>query len=87
MGTKKSNAQTPLEKSLDEAVAELETLGDEIRLNLHLAGMEANTLWSKTLEPRLFEARVHASEARAASLAAVQDTIKALRDFSAALFS
>jgi hypothetical protein len=85
MGTQKSHAQKSLEDSLHQAAAELETLGDEIRLKLHLAGMEANTLWSKTLEPRLREARIHASEAKTASLAAVKDTIKAVKDFSAAL--
>jgi hypothetical protein len=85
MGTKKSNAQKAFERSLDEAATELEALGDEIRLKLHLAGMEANTVWSKTLEPRLFEARVHAREAKTASLAAVEDTIKALKEFAAAM--
>lgn len=84
MGIKKSKTQQAWERSLEEAAAELETLGDEIRLKLHLGSMEANTLWTKTLEPRLFEARAHAREAKAASIAAVEDTIKALKDFSAA---
>jgi hypothetical protein len=47
--------------------------------------MEANSLWIETLEPRLFEARVHAREAKAASISALADTVKALKDFSAAI--
>jgi len=41
-----------LRESLQEAAAELETLRDEIRLNLHLAGMDVRDEW-KQLEKRL----------------------------------
>jgi hypothetical protein len=34
---------------------------------------------------QVFEARVHAREAKTASLAAVEDTIKALKEFAAAM--
>jgi hypothetical protein len=81
MGTKKTNAQ----KSLENVVTEIEALGEEIRLKLHLAGMEANTLWTEKLEPRLFEARVHAREAKDASIAAVEETLEAFKEFSAEL--
>jgi hypothetical protein len=37
------------------------------------------------LEPRLFEARVHAKEATAASKAAIESTLKAVRDFAASI--
>jgi hypothetical protein len=71
--------------AVEEALAELETLGDEIRVKLHLAEMDARTVWTKTLEPRLFEARKHAQMATTASKEAVVDTIKAFKDFSATL--
>lgn len=69
---------TPLRQQIDEALNELETLSDEIRLKVHLAGMDAQDAWQK-LEPRLFEAREHAREATAASKAAIQETLAAVR--------
>ena len=43
-----------LRMELNATLDELRTLRDEIRLQLHLAGMEAKTKWDKDLEPRLF---------------------------------
>ena len=34
-------AKTPLEESIDKAITELETVADEIRVKVHLAGMDA----------------------------------------------
>lgn len=74
-----------LETSIDQALADLETVSDEIRVKLHLAGMDANTTWNETLEPRLFEARIHAREAKEASKAVVENVVKAFREFAASL--
>ncbi len=82
MGTAK---KTPIEESLEHALAELESVADEIRVKLHLAGMEATSTWSEKLEPRLFEARVHAREAKDASKAAIDQAVKAFKEFAAAL--
>jgi hypothetical protein len=79
MGTKAS------QETLDEAVAELEQLADEIQLKLHLAGMDAKDTWSNKLEPKLFEARAYARDAKDASKKAVHDAVEALRAFSASL--
>jgi len=76
---------TPIRKQLDQALAELETAADEIRVQLHLAGMEANDVWSRKLAPRLLDARRHAREAGDASIAAVESTLEALRDFQRTL--
>ena len=81
MGT----AKTTLETSLDQALADLETVSDEIRLKLHLASMDAQDTWNATLEPRLFEARLHAREAKHASKAVIDDAVKAFRAFAAQL--
>ncbi len=81
MGTGK----TPLEASLDHALTELETVADEIRVKVHLAGMDATTAWNEKLVPRLFEARGHASEAGAASKLAIEDALKAFKAFAASL--
>ena len=40
-----------------DLITELETLAGEIRVKLHLAGMEANDLWNRELEPRLTAAK------------------------------
>jgi hypothetical protein len=86
MGTmRKEPLEEKVERSLDEAAAELEQVGDEIQLKLHLAGMDANSYWKDKLEPRLFQARQHAREAKVASKVAVEETLKALREFSAGL--
>ena len=77
--------QTSLETSVNHVLADLETLSDQIRVKIHLANMEAKKTWNEELEPRLFEARVHATEATAASKAAIEATVKAFRDFSAKL--
>lgn len=83
MATKMSTQK--IEKSLDEMLDELETLGSEIELKLKLASMDARDLWRDKLEPRLFEARMHAREAKDASKHAVQDTLKAVKEFAESL--
>ena len=47
--------------------------------------MDANVAWNEKLEPRLFEARGHASVAKAASKAAIEDAVKAFKHFAASL--
>ncbi len=61
---------------------ELRTLGDEIRLHLHLAGMDAKDLWNRDLEPRLysFEKRVE-TEVSAVTKTALHDLRDALQTF------
>ena len=78
-------ALTPLEESIDKAISELESVADQIRVKLHLAGMDANVAWNEKLEPRLFEARGHANEAKAASKHAIEDAVKAFKAFAASL--
>ena len=83
MGTKMTAQE--LEKNLDEMLAELESLGTEIELKLKLASMEARDTWQRKLEPKLFEARMHAKEAKDEAKKAVKETLVAFRDFAAIL--
>lgn len=78
-------AKTSPSAPIDEALAELEAVADDIRVRLHLANMEAKELWSERLEPSLFAARGHAKEAKAASKHAIESTLQAFRDFQKAL--
>jgi hypothetical protein len=68
-----------LKQSLHEAVAELETLRDEIRLNLHLAGMDLRDEW-KDLEKRLPD-RQSALRMKDATREAVDSLTRELRAF------
>jgi hypothetical protein len=77
--------KTPLGRSIDQALADLETVTDEIRVKLHLANMDATATWNEILEPRLFQAREHARDAKNASRAAVDDAVMAFKVFAAAL--
>ena len=48
MGTAK---KTELEASVEQALADLESLSDQIRVKLHLANMDAASAWNEKLEP------------------------------------
>lgn len=73
-----------IRKGVDEALDDLEQLAEKVRVKIHLAGMDARDAWEK-LEPRLEDARRHAQEATAASKMAIDETVKAIRDFSKAM--
>lgn len=83
MGTKTTTQE--LEKNIDEMLTELESLGTEIELKVKLASMDARDRWQTTLEPKLFEARMHAKSAKNEAKMALKDTIKAFEEFAAAL--
>ena len=86
MGTAPATTKkSPLETSIDQALSDLETVTDEIRVKLHLANMDAAAEWNDKLEPRLFQAREHAREAKDASKAAIEDAVKAFKAFAASL--
>jgi hypothetical protein len=74
-----------LRKGIDAALSDLEQLADEVRVKLHLANLQAKDTWNRKLEPRLDQARRHAQEATSASKAAVEETVKALREFARSL--
>ena len=74
-----------IRKDIDAAIADLEQLADEVRVKLHLAGMDARDAWEKTFEPRLEQARHHAKEATAASKATIDETVTALRELARTL--
>jgi hypothetical protein len=68
-----------LRESLQEAIAELETLRDEIRVNLHLAGMDLRDEW-KQLEKRLPD-RQSAERVKDATREAVESLTREVRAF------
>ena len=71
--------QEGIKAESSKVVDELQTLRDEIRLKIHLAGAEGRDAWDK-LEPQLnqFEQRVgNAAEAAAEELKATGSELKA----------
>jgi hypothetical protein len=77
-----SQTTNELKNELHKSLSLLRTLRDEVKVSLHLAGIEAKDQWSK-LEPRINEVERAAKDASEASRAAVVDTVaqlKKLRD-------
>jgi hypothetical protein len=68
-----------MKESLQGALAELETLRDEIRVNLHLAGMDLRDEW-KSLEKRLPD-RKAAERFKDATKEAVESLTREVREF------
>jgi hypothetical protein len=81
----RNDSQCSIEKSANELLADIEALGAEIRLKLALAGMDVRDAWDKKLEPRLFEARVHAREAKSEAKEALKSTLNAFEAFASEL--
>jgi hypothetical protein len=73
-----------LKKDLREGLTALQTLRDEIRVRLHLAGMEAKTTWGE-LENHLLTVEDAAKEASASSRTRLNDALEKLRQFRASL--
>jgi CheY-like chemotaxis protein len=77
-----SEATNELKKDLQMSLAHLQTLRDEVRVKLHLAGKDLKDQWSK-LEPHLEEVEQAAKNLSEVSRAAVVDALKRLEEFSA----
>jgi len=71
-----------LKAEMKRGVDLLRTLRDEIKVKLHLAGMDAKDQWAK-LEPELFKVERAAEQATESSRKLVEDALsrlKTLRD-------
>ena len=74
-----------VEKRPAKGLAELTTLRDEVRVKLHLAGMDLKDQWNK-LEPRVADVeKKAAAEVSEVSRAALTDVIKKLIKLRAAI--
>jgi hypothetical protein len=73
-----------LKQHLQQSLMHLKTLRDEIRVEIHLAGMEAKDNWKK-LEHRFAEAENFAREASHTSRQALEEIIEAFKSFRASL--
>ncbi len=80
-----SETTKELKEELDKGVALLLTLRDEVKLKLHLAGMEAKKQWNE-LEPRVQTAVDAAKHATDASHKVVTEAVSALKKFKDSQF-
>jgi hypothetical protein len=78
------NLQTQLTKAKDETLAAIDQMADEIRLKVHLGGMDVKSEWQR-LEPRLLEAREHGKHATQEARDALNDIRRALEALAARL--
>ncbi|MGK4000490.1 hypothetical protein [Sorangium sp. So ce1024] len=79
-----SNITTDLKSDLTKSLESLQTLRDEIRVRLHLAGMEAKDAWGK-LEPTLLDAEKLAEDVSETSRNALRDILEKVKEFRASL--
>jgi hypothetical protein len=77
-----SEPRTESKNEFDRSVDLMRTLRDEVRVKLHLAGMDARDEWNR-LEPRLVElertADKYADKYTAATEVAIRDAIASLK--------
>lgn len=79
-----SDVSNELRKRVEAGMEEIERLADEIRVRLHLGGMDAKDAWRK-LEPQLEDARQHAKAATEASGKAIEDIREAFKKLRGSL--
>lgn len=72
-----SNAQG--QQGLSEQLEKMKTLRDEIRVDLHLAGMEVKDRWQQ-LEPKVLEAERRAKEFGAKVIDELVQDLLSIRD-------
>jgi hypothetical protein len=79
-----SDAKAELKKELEKGVTRLQTLRDEVRVRLHLVGMDLKDQWKK-LEPHLEEVEKKAEDASDEARTMLSEAVKKLEKLRAAL--
>lgn len=72
-----SQSTDDLKADIEKGLAQMQTLRDEVRVRLHLAGMDAKDEWNK-LEPKLAEVERAAETLTDATQRAINDAVKSL---------
>lgn len=77
--------QKQIERNVNHGLTELRTLRDELRVQAHLAGLEAKTRWENELEPRIDKVEKAGRELTEAAHLALQEVLAQMRQFRAAV--
>jgi hypothetical protein len=72
-------SKEPMKREMQDWRRELETLRDEIRLQIHLGGAELKERWT-TLEPRMEEAEQYVKQISQEGSDALRDLVRHFRD-------
>ncbi len=76
-----SQSTTELKQEIQKNLGQLRTLRDEVRVKVHLAGMDVKQEWDK-LEPQLAELERAASDFSETTRKAVSEAVKRLNKLS-----
>jgi hypothetical protein len=79
-----SDTANELKKELKKSLDLLRTLRDEVKVKLHLGGMDVKEQWKK-LEPHLEEVEKKAEDLTEASRAALAEAVKRLQKVRSSL--
>ena len=83
-GPRHPSAKETLKEELRKALNLLQMLRDEVRVRLHLGGLDAKGEWDR-IEPHIFDAERAAHSATGASKRILADAIERLKRLRAAL--
>jgi len=75
----------PIEAQVRNVIAELRKLRDEVRVQIHLAGMDAKKAWEEDFEPKLAEADRLAENATEEAYRTTVDMIRNVKVFRSTL--
>jgi len=79
-----SQTTDELKKEIHKSLGLMRTLRDEVKMKLHLAGMDAKEEWRK-LEPHLTEVERAADELTEATRTAASEAVKRLSNLRASI--
>lgn len=71
-----------IKHEIEKGLSKMSTLKDEIRVQLHLASLDAKREWDEKLEPKVVEVEAIAKHATEASKAAVEELVSRLERFA-----
>ena len=74
-----------LPQQIEKTLEDIRQTRDEIRLQLHLANLDARVRWEEEFEPMFFRAERVAAEVSDTAFEALQDIARKLRDFRGSL--
>ncbi len=70
-----------IKEEVDKSIEKLAVLRDEVKLQLHLASLDAKQEWDETLEPKIFEVEEAAKHVTESTRSTAKELIARLEDF------
>ena len=70
-----------IKQEFEKGLAKLTELRDEVKVQLHLASLDAKKEWDDTLSPKLFQVEQSAKDFSDSSRSTVNDLVAKVEDF------